>query len=192
MNLDIAWWQNLSPQWKSAFAEVFFNHTNEPTPQELAQLFASPVLRLAGPEASFANLSFALTDLSGVSELINLEVLVVINHHLESVQELQSLSKLKALFLNNNRIESLAGIEGLLNLEQLFLPFNRVDSIQPVQKLTGLRELYIHDNCIASLEGLTEAHSDNLKRFVCLPNEQLKQKEVMRVERELYIRCRGL
>ncbi|MDQ3278662.1 MAG: protein phosphatase 1 regulatory subunit 42, partial [Bacteroidota bacterium] len=128
MNIDIAWWRQLSQPWKNAFAEVFFNHTNEPTPDELARLYASPALRLAGPEAPFANLSFPLTDLSGVKDLVNLEVLVAIHHQLERIEELQSLPKLKALFLHNNRIRNLSGIEGLSQLEQLYLQFNEIDS----------------------------------------------------------------
>lgn len=192
MNIDTGWWQQLSQPWKNAFAETFFNHSNEPTPEELEQLFASPTLRLAGPNASHANMSFVLPDLSGVKDLVNLQVLIVMYHDLEKITELRSLTSLKALFLLGNKINSLKGIEDLTNLEQLHLQFNEVESIWEVEKLTNLRELYIHDNRLASLEGLTEAHSDHLKRLVCLPNESLKQKEVIRVERELYIRCHGL
>lgn len=190
--MDAGWWRQLSPSWKNAFAEVFFNHTNEPTPEELARLYASPALRLAGPEAPHANMSFTLTDLSGIKDLVNLEVLVVICHELESVDALAQLVNLKALFLHNNRIRNLRGIEFLAQLEQLYLQSNAIDSIREVEKLTNLRELYIHDNRLSSLDGLTEAHSDQLRRLVCLPNEGLKQKEIIRVERELYIRCHGL
>lgn len=192
MIIDAGWWGQLSQPWKNAFAEVFFKHTNEPTPEELARLYASPTLRLAGPEASHANMSFTLTDLSGVKGLVNLEVLIVICHELISVDELAQLVNLNALFLHNNRIRSLRGMESLVKLEQLYLQCNAIDSIQEVEKLTNLRELYIHDNRLSSLEGLTEAHSDQLRRLVCLPNEGLKQKEIIRVERELFIRCHGL
>lgn len=192
MIIDAGWWWQLSQPWKNAFAEVFFKHTNEPTSEELARLYASPTLRLAGPDAPHANMSFTLTDLSGIKNLVNLQVLVVIYHELESVVELAPLVNLKALFLHNNRIRSLKGIESHTQLEQLYVQYNAIDSIQEVEKLTNLRELYIHDNPLTSLDGLTEAHSDHLRRLVCLPNEGLKQKEIIRVERELFIRCHGL
>ncbi|MBB1287310.1 leucine-rich repeat domain-containing protein [Flavisolibacter sp. BT320] len=192
MKIDTGWWRQLSQPWKNAFAEVFFKHTNEPNSEELARLYASPTLRLAGPEAPFANMSFTLTDLSGIKDLVNLEVLVVIYHELERAEELQSLSNLKALFLHNNRIKSLRGIETLTNLEQLYVQCNEIDRILEVEKLTHLRELYVHDNRISLLEGLTEEHTDTLNILMCKPNRLLKQKELMRVERELYIRCRGL
>lgn len=99
---------------------------------------------------------------------------------------------IKKLFLYNNQIHSLEGIEGLTHLEQLYVQCNNIDSIKPVKTLVKLREFYIHDNNISSLDGLTEEHADNLEMFVCKPNDQLKQKEVLRIERELGIRCRGL
>ena len=190
--IDPAWWQQLTPQWKAAFSEAFFRHTNEPTCEELARLYTAPALRFAGPRAPFPNLSFELTDLSGVEQLVNVEVLVVIYHQCESVEELKKLVKLKALFLLGNQIKSLHGIENLEALEQLYVQFNKIDSIRQVEKLTNLKELFVHDNCLMSLEGLTEHHSDKLQKLFCKPNDALKQKELMRVEQELYIRCRSL
>lgn len=192
MGPDLLWWRQLSPGWKQAFAETVFHHANEPTPGELAQLFALQALRFAGPRAAYANMRFELTDLSGVAALTNLTVLVVIHHRIETITEVQSLTQLKALFLLDNQIKSLAGIEDLLSLEQLYVQLNQIDSLKPVAKLTNLKELYVHDNPLSSLEGLTEAHSEKLEGFFCKPNEGLKQKEIMRVERELYIRCRGI
>jgi hypothetical protein len=190
--IDSGWWRQLSHPWKQAFAETFFNHNNEPTPEELARLFASPALRLAGPKAPFANMSFMLNDLSGLRQLTNLRVLVANYHELEKIDELEALTQIKALYLIGNRINSLRGLEGLIHLEQLYLQFNEIESIREVKKLINLRELYVHDNHLSSLEGLTEEHSEKLNVLVCKPNERLKQKEIMRVEKELYIRCRGL
>ena len=192
MGPGIEWWRQLSPDWKQAFAETFFRHTNEPTPGELAQLFASPALRFAGPRAAYPNMTFELTDLSGVAALTNLTVLVVIHHRIKTITELQALTQLKALFLLDNQVSSLSGIEDLVSLEQLYVQGNRIESLKPVVKLTNLKELYVHHNPLSSLEGLTEAHSEKLEGFFCKPNENLKQKEIMRVERELYIRCRSI
>ncbi|HUC79989.1 MAG TPA: leucine-rich repeat domain-containing protein [Flavisolibacter sp.] len=192
MTIDIDWWRQLSQQWKNTFAETCFGHTNEPTPTELAQLFAAPALRFAGPRAPFPNMSFALTDLSGISHLTNLEVLVVIHHELEAIEEVKNLAKLKALFLLDNKISSLQGIENLKGLEQLYVQINRIESLQPVEGLTNLKDLFVQNNKLTSLQGLTEQHADKLHMFVCKPNDGLSPKELMRVERELYIRCRNL
>jgi hypothetical protein len=189
---DLAWWNGLSQQWKQAFAETCFHHSHAPTPTELAQLASAPALRFAGPRAPFPNMSFELTDLSGVKALTELEILVVIFHQLETITEVKHLPKLKSLFLYNNRLSNLQGIEDLTDLEQLYVQGNQLESIEPVEKLVNLKEFYINDNNIASLAGLTEEHADKLELFFCKPNANLKQKEILRVERDLGIRCRGL
>lgn len=192
MKIDVEWWRQLSKQWKDAFAQTCFKHNAEPTPHELAQLSAASALRFAGPKAPYPNMTFSLTDLSGVAHLANLEVLVVIHHELESIHEVKDLVRLKALFLLDNKIKSLEGIEALMQLEQLYVQINRIKSLRPVEGLVNLKELYIHDNQLTSLEGLTEHHTDKLQLLVCKPNTGISQKELMRVERELYIRCRTL
>jgi Leucine-rich repeat (LRR) protein len=190
--ITIEWWFALSPAWKQAFAETFFRHPNEPTSTELAQLFQCNALRVAGPTAPYPNMSFELEDLSGISQLHNVEILVIIHQKLGSINELNALQKLKSLFINNNHIESLDGIENLTSLSQLYAQHNRIASILPVEQLINLQEFYIHDNLLNSLEGLTEIHAERLEHFFCKPNDHLKQKEIIRVERELGIRCRSL
>ena len=137
-------------------------------------------------------MSFELEDLSGISQLYNVEILVIIHQKLGSINELNALQKLKSLFINNNHIESLDGIENLTGLSQLYAQHNRIASILPIEQLINLQECYIHDNHLNSLEGLTEIHAERLEHFFCKPNADLKQKEVIRVERELGIRCRSL
>ena len=116
----------------------------------------------------------------------------MIYHRIETILELRYLNKLKNLFLYNNQITSLSGVEELTNLEQLYVQWNRIESIKPIQKLLNLRELYIHNNCVSYLEGLTEEHADKLEMLFCKPNDRLKQKEILNVERNLGIRCRSL
>ncbi|MEO6673937.1 MAG: leucine-rich repeat domain-containing protein [Ginsengibacter sp.] len=192
MYADLPWWKELEPQWKQAFAETFFGHTNEPTQNELAHLYQVPAIRLAGPSAPYPNMSFGLTNLSGIMTLNNLEILVATDHQIETIRELESLPGLCSLFLYNNKIKSLEGIEELIKLSQLYVQSNKIASILPVQKLVNLKEFYINDNRITSLEGLTEEHADKLERFFCKPNQGLKQREILRIEKELGIRCRGL
>ena len=189
--LDLLWWKNLSPAWKQAFNEIFLLHNNEPALNELEQIYNAPALRFAGPSAPFPNMSIELTDLSGITGLANLEILIAVHQQIRSLEELSKMKGLKKLFLYNSQLHSLAGIEGLSDLEQLYVQCNKIDSIKPVKTLVNLREFYIHDNNISSLDGLTEEHADKLEMFVCKPNDQIKQKEMLRIERELGIRCRG-
>lgn len=189
---DITWWHQLSPQWKQAFAETCFYHTNEPAPGELAQVFAAPALRFAGPSAPYPNMSFELEDLTGLTALTQLEVLVVIFHRIENIEPLNNLTSLKSLFLYNNSITSLSGIESLTNLEQLYVQWNAIDSLKPLTSLTRLKEIYIHDNKIASFDGITADHAETLEQFFCKPNENLKKKDLVILESTLGIRCRSL
>jgi Leucine-rich repeat (LRR) protein len=190
--LDLSWWNGLEKQWKDAFSITSFRHFNTPTTSEIEQLYASPVLRLAGPRAPYPNMSFELTNLSGIAALNNLEILVVTHHQIKNISLLQSLKKLKSVFLFNNEIENLKGIEELANLEQLYVQYNKIESLKPVKALTNLKEMYINNNLLTSLDGLTEDHSEKLNMFFCKPNEGLKQKEIIYTENQLGIKCRGI
>lgn len=184
------WWKSLSPQWRQAFRIAVLQIDTDPSDEELSNLRDMLVLRLAGPGAPHPNCSFELTDLSAVTALSKLQILIVSHHALRSIAEVAALSELKSLFVFNNHIESLHGIEQLHNLEQLYVQCNELRSIKEVEGLVQLKELYVSDNKIDSLAGLTEQHADTLKKFVCLPNEFLKQKEIIHTERELGIICR--
>jgi len=187
---NLSWWKSLSQQWRQAFSISMLRHENTPSETEFEMLMNLQVLRLAGPSAPFPNCSIELTNLSGLSAMTNLETVIITHHKIKAIEEIARLSQLKSLFLFNNQIKSLKGIESLYNLGQLYVQCNRIETIKEVEALVNLRELYISNNNITSLNGLTEAHSDKLKKFVCLPNEQLKQKEIIHVERELGIICR--
>lgn len=183
------WWSNLEMQWQQAFG-ILSGNFDIPGDNEVSKIFTTPTIRLAGPAAPFPNMQFELTNLSGLEHLANLSVVIITHHKIENIEVLSKLPNLKSLFLYNNDIESLHGIEELTQLEQLYVHCNSITSIKPVEKLLNLKELYINDNCIKSLDGLTEEHSEKLATFICRPNKNLKQKEIIRVERELGIICR--
>ncbi|HEY5406477.1 MAG TPA: leucine-rich repeat domain-containing protein [Ginsengibacter sp.] len=184
------WWNELESQWRKAFGISVLGHQNEPNLVDLENIFSTPTIRLAGPTAPFPNMHFELTNLSGLQYLSNLSIAVITHHKIEEIEVLSHLTNLKSLFLFNNNIKSLHGIEGLIELEQLYVQCNQITSIKPIEQLINLKEFYINDNRIETLDGLTEKHSDKLTMFMCRPNEQLKQKEIIRAERELGIICR--
>jgi Leucine-rich repeat (LRR) protein len=190
INVPEGWWEELEPQWRQAFQTSVINHNDMPDTRDLNKIFSSSVIRLAGPTAPFPNMKFELTNVSGLQHLHNLSTLIVTHHRIENIEILRHSLKLKSLFLFNNNIKSLHGIEDLELLEQLYVQTNQINSIKPVERLIRLKEFYINDNCISSLDGLTEKHSEMLTMFVCRPNPQLRQKEIIYAERELGIICR--
>jgi hypothetical protein len=185
------WWLQLESQWQSAFQTTVFGHNNTPNDEDLQKLGSINTLRMAGPTAPYPNMSFELTNLSGVSDLTNLEILIVTHHHIHDLKELKTLDKLSKLFVFNNQISSLEGIENLTLLEQFYAQCNQITSVKSLQNLINLQEVYINYNLLATLEGLTKLHSNKLKNLICLPNDNLLQKEIIRVENKLGIKCKG-
>jgi Leucine-rich repeat (LRR) protein len=109
---------------------------------------------------------------------------------LRGIEDIQHLPQLKSLFVFENEIQSLAGVEKLHNLEELYVHANQVSSLAPISNLTKLHAIYCSDNLLASLEGVGVQHKA-LKQLICTPNPNLPHSEVLRIEHELGIRCKG-
>ncbi len=186
-----AWWSTLSDAWKQAFNETMLmrSDTSAPDDESLHRICQAQVLRFAGPTAPYPNMSVSLDDLSGLSGFGNLTILVVSHQKISSLKEISHLKQLKSLFVFNNRISSLEGIEGMTNLTELYFHANQVTSLEPLRNMTQLQTIACNHNKINSLEGVGTQHKKNLKTFTCLPNEQLPDEEVIRMEREVGIRC---
>lgn len=190
----LAWWQSLEDQWKMAFNETILQKgpvASTPDDNELASLFNYKYLRFAGPRAPFPNMSFELTNLSGLAAFKEAELISVNFHLISNLDEISHLTRLKNLFLDNNQLANINGVKNMLTLEELFINDNQITSLKPIVKLTNLKSLYCASNTLNSFEGLTEKHSDKLVFFICLPNQGVPQKEVIRVENTLGIRCKG-
>jgi len=188
------WWNGLETQWKMAFNEGLFGvgPTLEPPKDEFLIMMLTRVdkIRLTGPLAVAPNLSFRLTNLSGVQGLTNLNFLTVSNCEIESLKPLSNLRKLKHLFLNNNRITSLKGIERLTHLEDLYVNVNEITDLKPLKKLTNLKNTYVNYNKLISLEGIHTGHAKNLRNFYVEPNEDLPHKEIIRLQLQEGILCK--
>ncbi len=186
------WWQALETQWKHAFHEGVWGRpaTEEiPTDEELQELINIEVLRFVGPTGPYSNLSFELTNLSGLAELKKVFLLVVTYHQVDSLLPLSNLRALKSLFIHDNQIRTLRGLEEVKCLEKLIIHANKLVSIKEVAELPQLKELYVNGNQLTSFEGLGAQHDGNLEAFYALPNP-VKEREVMRIEREVGVRCR--
>ena len=188
------WWMSLEAQWKMAFNEAVLRKGPDmsmPSPQELEYIWTSPALRFAGPRAANPSNSFELTNLSGLAHLPNVEVLVVIFHRINSnLAHLAKYNKLKSLYVNNCMLTSLDGLQDVLLLEELIANMNQIEGLKPLKKLTKLKKIYVNYNRLKSLEGITKDHRKNLRDFYCLPNQDLLDEEIMRVENQAKIRCK--
>jgi len=185
------WWVGLEEQWKQAMNEATLGRgatLEVPSDEDLLLLrYQLDNLRFAGPDAQSSNLSIRLTNLSGVAALDHISFLSVTNCAIEGVEELVGHEALKHLYLYENALTSLEGIEGLTGMEELFVQHNKLTDLTPLRKLTNLKTLYASRNELASLEGLHEGHSDQLKRCFLLPNENLSQREIIRLQNEAFI-----
>lgn len=185
------WWKQLPAYWKSAFNEAFLGKDTDYTPNEtdLQKIHTTPVIRFAGPRAPYPNMRTELPNLSGLEGLKNLEILVVTHHAVSDLRGIEQLTRLKSLFLFNNRLTSLHGVEKMTRLEELYIQCNAVSSLEPLRGLTRISKLYCSNNELVSFEGITPAHARSLTAFYALPNPGVPQKEVIRLENRLGIRC---
>lgn len=188
------WWNDLEMQWKMAYNEAVFGAgpTLAPPADDplMMLLIGVDTLRLAGPTAFNSNVSTPLTNLSGLLPLYNLKYLSITHMKIREVRSLRHFTKLEHLFLNENQIESLHGIEPLVHLKELYVQHNRLSDLKPVERLTRLETLYASGNQLTSLQGLTLAHADHMRRCYVLPNEELRDREILRVQNEVGIICR--
>ena len=186
------WWNALSDDWKKAFNKCVFNKeetTDDLTEEELHLLWFIPVVRFAGPRALYPNMSFELEDVSGLADLKHLKIVVVAHQRVRSLQPLAALHQLESLFVFDNQIKSLAGVENLKNLKQLYFQSNEVTSLEPLKDLTGLTEIYASRNKLVKLDGIGSKHAKTIQLFRVLPNDELPQKEIIRMENKIGIRC---
>ncbi len=187
-----SWWATLSDPWKHSFNEVMLRRStiDMPEPEGLYSIQQCQTLRLAGPTAPYPNMTWELEDLSGIRDLPNLSILIVIFHKLSSITELSNPNQISSLFLHNNQITSLDGLEAMVNLQEIYFNVNQVHSLQPLANLTNLHTIYCNYNLVSSLAGIGIQHQPKLKNFICLPNDLLPESEVIMMEREIGIRCK--
>lgn len=188
-----AWWNKLEEQWKKAFNAAFFQKgeiTAIPNDSEFTELFNSPTFRTVGPRGMYPNLTFELSNLSGVRQLTNLEFLIVTHGNLTTTEGVEHLSKVKSLFVNSNRLTDIRSVYYLKNLTSLYCNANQVTSILPLKSLTNLETIYCNYNQLQNFYGITPDHKEKLTDFYCLPNDQLDKKEIKRLEEGLEITCK--
>ena len=188
------WWDGLEAQWKMVYNEALFGKgpTLEPPKDDelILMLVRVNTIRLAGPFAYNPNTTIKLTNLSGLVPLYHLNFISISNMHIESLEELKNHVNLEHLYVYENRLQSLKGIENLRNLKNLYCHSNEITSLEPVKNLTQLEVLYVNFNKLTKFDGLTEAHADHIRQFYGLPNDGIRDKEILRLQNEIGIICR--
>ena len=152
----LEWWLDLEPQWRLAFAEaIFMQRKNnvrknyQPTDKELIFLFETEKLYVCGNgkfrhRNNQPDISFQLTNLSGVKNLTNLtRIECDFNGKITSLEPLRHLVNLRVLWADNNKISDLSPLMELPNLERLCVWNNQIKNIEPVLSMLSLCELTI-------------------------------------------------
>lgn len=148
-------WYSLSDDWKKAFQQAFFRNGENvylPSEKDLRTLFSTTKLEIVGNGIllfGLEQLSFKLTDLTG----------------------LERFTQLKDLNLAGNQLKNLKGIEHLKNLESLNLTANQLTTLRGIRHLKKLKYLFIRDNHLKNLSEIQ--HLNQLAILDCMNNKRL-------------------
>ena len=180
------WWSDLEAQWQLAYNEAVFGQGPVFKPPHddalMVLLVRADTLRFAGPLAHRPNMTTVLTNLSGLIPLYHLTYLSLSNTEITNLKALKRHTKLEHLFVYENKLESLEGIEGMRNLKNLYFQNNRITSLKPLKNLTKLEIVYASTNQITSFDGLTEKHADNIRDFYGIPNEHIRDRDIIKFQ----------
>lgn len=195
LQLAHQWWSGLEVQWQRAFTTAVLHHNFAPAAapkeEDLLYLFRDAVnIRLAGPGAIYPNLDFKLTNLSGIKALTSLTFLSVTNMELSDLSDLSRLTGLRHLFVQQNGLTSLSGIEPLTDLRELYCQNNQLEELKALAKLTKLETLNASHNDLQNLAGLTERHADEMRQCIVLPNQSLRDRDILKFQHECGIIAR--
>lgn len=167
-------WLSLSEDWQKALNHTVLSIgevTLVPTDQQLRTIFSTEKLELIGNGIlifGLQQLSFQLTDLSGLQYFSNLNVLNVSGNALRNLQgiectkqleslnctsnkittlrKIRHLKQLKTLIIRDNQLTTLTEIQHVQQLEYLDILYNKkLKSIHQLYKLSNLKNLYVFD-----------------------------------------------
>lgn len=95
-----------------------------------------------------------ISDLSGLSEFLNLKVLEAPTNNITSLEELAGLTKLEKLLLESNQISDLTPLAGLFRLRTLEIAKNKIEDLSPIYVLDNVELLDVNENQITSIKGI--------------------------------------
>jgi|GEM_PF-1277318 len=98
--------------------------------------------------------SMGISDLTGLENCINLEVLSLENNQVIDLSPIAGLSILEDLNLAKNQVTNIDALTGLVKLWRLSLKENQIASITALSGLTNLQYLFCSDNPLADISPL--------------------------------------
>ena len=163
--LENYWW-DLSDEWKKALQHAFLRNGETvflPAEKDLRALFSVEKLEIVGNGIllfGLEQLSFKLTDLSGLEHFTKLKELNLAGNNLKNLNGISHLKQLELLNLTANKITTLRGIRHLKNLKYLFLRDNNLKNLSEIQHLKQL-EIFdcMNNNRLESIGKLIESET---------------------------------
>ena len=103
--------------------------------------------------------SMTISDLTGLEVASNLEVVVLSENAISTLDALSGLTSLTWLNLSGNAISNISSLSNLTSLTYLNLSGNDVSDISSLSRLTGLTELQLNHNTISNISSLSNLTS---------------------------------
>ena len=97
----------------------------------------------------------AITDLSPLSALTQLQYLDLSQNNITNISPLSGLTNLERLFLYQNHIASITALQGMTKLQYVALSENSIKDLSPLNNHNALIYLEAHENQISSLPAFT-------------------------------------
>lgn len=95
-----------------------------------------------------------LTSIAGLDRLVKLSHLDLSNNTIRNISPISKLTNLQELMLNHNALNELSALSSLNQLKNLQLSYNMVTSLSPIASLTNLKQLNADNNSITDLSAL--------------------------------------
>ena len=95
-----------------------------------------------GKDSSFGSVRGSITDLSDLTQMINLEELALCNQRIEDISDLKDLP-LKELYLSKNMITDFSDIQSLIDLDILCIMENPAEDLSSLGECSSISQLNI-------------------------------------------------
>ena len=158
--------------------------------KKIYNIINPPTVEIAGIEyridktktLDLSNKNLKDTDISSLSELKNLTMLLLDNNQISDISTLTELKNLTDLYLNNNQISDISALTELKNLTKLVLYNNQISDISALAELKNLIELHVRSNQISDISALSELKNlTYLNLFGCV---KIKDEHLLSLSRK--------
>ncbi len=103
-----------------------------------------------------------ISDISGIEELCNLQVLFLENNNITDISPLEFLD-LTNLYLSNNNVSNISSLHNMTNMWQLEIDNNNINDISPLSELWDIGYLNLSDNNISNISPLQGLYLYSIK-----------------------------